>query len=613
MTSRQKLDGLVTAVATELMGVTYATLQEASKQLLHRLVDYFEVDLSFLRRNDHDLGATILVAEWPPRCEVPMPDPLGVIFFADADPTFAALEDLSSVLVRRPDNDDQYQDRVRQGSGIRGVSLATVPLMSGEITTGTLGFIKYGDREWQPDEINALRAMAALLAQLQARVAAEERLRYLAYHDELTGLATRRGLADHLAERLTAGAPGPVGLIFLDVDRLKALNSFLGHAAGDQFLQTLARRLKEASPEDHLVARLGGDEFVAVLTGPADEDRARAYAELMRAAANKPVQVGGEEISRAVSVGVALGEPGTTNVSELMNQADQAMLQAKFRGGNTSWVFTAEMRRQNEIRTDIELHLVTAIRSNSLLLQYQPQVTTITGEIIGVEALVRWPHPHLGLLPPAAFIDLIETTNLAGELGRWVLETSCRQVKAWHAKFPDRQPIGMSVNVSPAELITTDFAETVRRTLEDCDLEGRHLTLEITEKAIVRDNKQALLTLRGLKKLGVKVAIDDFGTGYSSFAQLKSLPVDELKIDRGFVRDLGLNSNDLAIVRSIISLADAFGLQTVAEGVETELAAVTLIALGCVRAQGFLYSKPCSVIEIEHILRMKNQTLRHID
>lgn len=613
MTSRQKLDGLVTAVATELMGVTYATLQEASKQLLHRLVDYFEVDLSFLRRNDHDLGATILVAEWPPRCEVPMPDPLGVIFFADADPTFAALEDLSSVLVRRPDNDDQYQDRVRQGSGIRGVSLATVPLMSGEITTGTLGFIKYGDREWQPDEINALRAMAALLAQLQARVAAEERLRYLAYHDELTGLATRRGLADHLAERLTAGAPGPVGLIFLDVDRLKALNSFLGHAAGDQFLQTLARRLKEASPEDHLVARLGGDEFVAVLTGPADEDRARAYAELLRGAANKPVQVGGEEISRAVSVGVALGEPGTTNVSELMNQADQAMLQAKFRGGNTSWVFTAEMRRQNEIRTDIELHLVTAIRSNSLLLQYQPQVTTITGEIIGVEALVRWPHPHLGLLPPAAFIDLIETTNLAGELGRWVLETSCRQVKAWHAKFPDRQPIGMSVNVSPAELITTDFAETVRRTLEDCDLEGRHLTLEITEKAIVRDNKQALLTLRGLKKLGVKVAIDDFGTGYSSFAQLKSLPVDELKIDRGFVRDLGLNSNDLAIVRSIISLADAFGLQTVAEGVETELAAVTLIALGCVRAQGFLYSKPCSVIEIEHILRIKNQTLRHID
>jgi len=613
MTSRQKLDGLVTAVATELMGVTYATLQEASKQLLHRLVDYFEVDLSFLRRNDHDLGATILVAEWPPRCEVPMPDPLGVIFFADADPTFAALEALSSVLVRRPDNDDQYQDRVRQGSGIRGVSLATVPLMSGEITTGTLGFIKYGDREWQPDEINALRAMAALLAQLQARVAAEERLRYLAYHDELTGLATRRGLADHLAERLTAGAPGPVGLIFLDVDRLKALNSFLGHAAGDQFLQTLARRLKEASPEDHLVARLGGDEFVAVLTGPADEDRARAYAELLRGAANKPVQVGGEEISRAVSVGVALGEPGTTNVSELMNQADQAMLQAKFRGGNTSWVFTAEMRRQNEIRTDIELHLVTAIRSNSLLLQYQPQVTTITGEIIGVEALVRWPHPHLGLLPPAAFIDLIETTNLAGELGRWVLETSCRQVKAWHAKFPDRQPIGMSVNVSPAELITTDFAETVRRTLEDCDLEGRHLTLEITEKAIVRDNKQALLTLRGLKKLGVKVAIDDFGTGYSSFAQLKSLPVDELKIDRGFVRDLGLNSNDLAIVRSIISLADAFGLQTVAEGVETELAAVTLIALGCVRAQGFLYSKPCSVIEIEHILRIKNQTLRHID
>ena len=606
MTVKLTLDDLVTSVATDLMGVTAETLHSSSERLLHQLVDYFEVDLSFLRRNDHELGATVLVAEWPPRPDIPVPDPLGIIFFATADPTFASLEKLDSVLIVRPTGDsDEYQDRVRQASGIPSVSLATVPLMAGGTTSGTLGFIKYGDRAWESGEINALRAVAALLTQLQARVAAEERLRHLAYHDELTGLATRRALSDHLGERLVAGAAGPVAVIFIDVDRLKALNSFLGHAAGDQFLATLAHRMSNASPRNHLLARLGGDEFVAIMQGPVDEAEATAYADLLRRVANQPVQVGGEEISRAVSIGLSLGEPGVANVSELMNQADQAMLQAKSRGGNEIAVFTGDMRRQNEIRTDIELHLVTAIRGGSLILHYQPEVDMLTGEIIGVEALVRWPHPNLGLLPPGQFIDVIETTNLAGELGRWVLETGCRQLRQWHLKFPGGTPLGLSVNVTPAELITRDFVSTVAQTLADCGVEGEHLTLEITEQAIVRDTEQALATLRGLKEIGVKVAIDDFGTGYSSLAQLKSLPVDGLKIDRGFVQDLGTSADDLAIVRSIIGLAGSFGLDIVAEGVETELAAATLVALGCNRAQGFLYAKPGSADDLEHLLEAK--------
>jgi diguanylate cyclase (GGDEF)-like protein len=603
MSVKLHLDDLVTQVATDLMAVSSTTLHSSSEKLLHELVDYFEVDLSFLRTNDHEIGATVLVAEWPPRDEIPTPDPLGTIYFAGADPTFAALENLSSVLIVRPGQvDDEYQSRVREGSGIDGVSLATVPLMNGGRTTGTLGFIKYGDRAWTPDEINALRAVAALLAQLQARVAAEERLRYLAYHDELTGLATRRALTDHLAERLAPGQPGPVAVLFADVDRLKALNSFLGHAAGDQFLQTLAHRLKTASDEPHMVARLGGDEFVMIMDGPADEERAKEYALKLLPLANAPTQVGGEEISRAVSLGVALGTPGKSHVSELINEADQAMLLAKADGGNDIIVFTDEMRRMSEIRTDIELHLVSAIRNGSLVLHYQPEVDLITGRITGVEALVRWPHPNLGLLPPSAFIDVIETTNLSGELGRWVLETSCRQLKQWHDAFPSEEPIGLSVNVSPAELITRDFVDSVGRSLDSTGLEGHHLTLEITEKAIVRDTLQALETLRGLKLLGVRVAIDDFGTGYSSLAQLKSLPVDKLKIDRGFVSDLGSNSDDLAIVRSIVGLAASFGLDTVAEGVESEVAAATLIALGCSRAQGFLYAKPLESVEIESML-----------
>ena len=597
------LDELVTKTATDLMGVTAATLPGASQDLLRHLVDYFDVDLSFLRRNDAARGTTTLVAEWPPRPDIPDPDPLGVVYFADADPVFAATEHLSSVMLTRPDGaDEKYQQRVREASGIQGgVSSATVPLLDANCTVGVLGFIKYGDRDWDETEINALRAVASLLAQLQARVAAEVQLLSLAFHDELTGLANRRGLVGYLTEAIAADSPEPVAVIFLDVDRLKAVNSFFGHAAGDQFLRTLASRLEgiTAAEGDHLLGRLGGDEFVLALSACSGERAAVAIAERLRHAAREPINVGGEEISRPVSFGVALGTPGESTASELMGRADQAMMQSKARGGDEISVFTEEMRRLNKVRNNIELHLGTAIRNGSLILHYQPEVDLVTGSVLSVEALVRWPHPTLGLLQPSSFVDIVEATNLGCELGRWVIETGCRQLAEWHHRYPE---LGLSVNVSPAQLISLDLESTVTQILRSCNLQPRLLTVEITEHALVRDTDQTLATLNGLKGLGVKIAVDDFGTGYSSFAQLKSLPVDTLKIDRGFVRDLGVSGHDLAIVRSIISLADAFGLQLVAEGVETEVAATTLLALGCTRAHGFLFAKPSPAWEMESVL-----------
>ena len=550
------LEQLVTSVATDLMGVTAPTLQSASVKLLHQLVDYFAVDVSFLRRHDHRQGTTTLVAEWPPRCDVPKPDPLGIVRFDNADSVVAATEHLSTVMLTRPDGADvDYQDRVRQGSGIEGgVSSATVPLRDANCTVGVLGFIKYGDRQWSDAEINALRAVAALFSQIQARVAAEESLLNLAFHDELTGLANRRALVGYLARRMEAGFPGPVAVIFMDVDRLKAVNSFFGHTAGDEYLRTLARRLKEVAGQDHVLGRLGGDEFVLVMSGWVDEPSVFAMAERLRRAARQPIHLGGEEVSRGVSLGLALGTPGELTVSELMGRADQAMMQSKTRGGDEISIFTAGMHRRNGIRTDIELHLGTAIRNGSLILHYQPEVDLVTGSIIGVEALVRWPHPTLGLLQPHSFIDIVEATNLDGELGRWVIETGCRQLTEWHQEHPW---LRLSVNVSPAQLITVDFVSSVAQILRTCDLEPQHLTVEITEQALIRDTDQALATVRGLRAIGVTVAVDAFGTGYSSFAQLKSLPVDILKIDRGFVRDLGTSSHDLAIVRSIIGLADS--------------------------------------------------------
>ena len=283
-----------------------------------------------------------------------------------------------------------------------------------------------------------------------------------------------------------------------------------------------------------------------------------------------------------------------------MGRADQAMLHAKSQGGNAITLFTPEMRRRNEIRTDIELHLGSAIRNGYLVLHYQPEVDLATGEILGFEALVRWPHPTLGLLQPSEFIEVAEATNLAGELGRWVIDAGCQQLRVWHDRYPTRC-LGLSVNVSPAQLITLDFAATVAQTLDDTGLDGRLLTLEITEHALVRDTEQALTTLRELKEIGVKVALDDFGTGYSSFAQL-NLPVDTLKIDRSFVQHLGENPNDLAIVRSIVGLAKAFGMELVAEGVETQRAADMLLEMGCRRAQGYLFAKPYPAEEVEWAL-----------
>src|SRR6478736_2091608 len=247
MPTKLTLEELVTQAATDLMGVTAITLRVATQNLLRELVDYFGVDSSFLRRNDHRIRASILVAEWPPRVDVPSPDPLEVVFFEGADPTFAASEHLSHVTITRPGelfgadvDDSDYQDLVRRASGVQvGVSLAVVPLLSIQDTMGVLGFVKYGDRAWSDAE--------------------------------MTGLANRRALVDHLDDRLRPGQPGPVGLVFMDVDRLKALNNFFGHAAGDQYLQTLATRLRDRVSADHLLARLGGDEFVLVMSGASGE------------------------------------------------------------------------------------------------------------------------------------------------------------------------------------------------------------------------------------------------------------------------------------------------------------------------------------------------------
>ncbi|MFF2084785.1 EAL domain-containing protein [Nocardia sp. NPDC058176] len=593
----------MTQVASELMGVDATTVVSASEQVLAGLVAYFDVDFAYLRHTDHEHRRTLLIAEWPRRTEPPEPDPLRVIEFDRADSLFRASEHaVEPIVVSRGGEYPDYQETIKQSAGMSSAVTACVPLVSRGRSTGVLGFVRRGDRTWTTRELNVLKAIAALFAQLQARVEAEDRLRYIASHDDLTGLANRRALLEYMEQRLAPGNPGPVATFFLDLDRLKALNDFLGHNAGDNFIRALSARLRENFEPDDMIARLGGDEFVIVLAKTIDPVAAELEANRIQELVGRRVSVGQESVSRGVSVGVALGVPGETTVSDVLRRADHALLSAKSGGGNGVAVFTDAMRVQFELQDDVEVNLRSAVSDGSMVLHYQPEVDLRTGRIVALEALVRWQHPTRGLLPPGAFVSVAEATNLAGELGRWVIRSACSQFADWRRRGLAANVV-IRINVSPVQLVSADFVERIEDILRLFGIDGSSVCLEITEHVVVQDLVRTRLTLRGLKRMGVQIAIDDFGTGYSSLSHLKALPVDAVKIDRGFVQRLGDSNDDLAIVKSIIGLAGSFGLGVVGEGVETPMAARTLVGLGCYRAQGFLIARPMPAEEVEAQLR----------
>jgi diguanylate cyclase len=469
------------------------------------------------------------------------------------------------------------------------------------VTTGVLGFVNFRGRKWKQQEVGTLGAVATLFAQLQARIAAEERLRYLAEHDDLTGLHNRRSVVAHLSERLAAGCPGPVAVLYLDVDRLKSINDYFGHAAGDFYLRVFAERLQASMGGLGTIGRIGGDEFLvfpdrAMLTGTAE-----SLAHRLQTTLRGPLKIGDDVITPSVSIGMAVGRPGRDDTADLLRRADEAALTAKRAGGNQVAVCTNDISRNVVFRNDIELHLQAGIDSDALLLHYLPEVDLLTRAILGAEALVRWRHPTRGLLLPDSFIGVAESTNLAGELGRWVMRAACAEFSRWRSRGVGRN-VTLRINVSPRQLVIPGFVGTVGEIIDEFGINADAVCLEITERAVVRDIETTRRTLAKLKEVGVQIAIDDFGTGYAVLSHLKSLPVDTLKIDAGFVRDLDTNTSDLAIVRSILVLAEAFGLQLVAEGVETPAAALTLIQHGCHRAQGFLFSRPVAGEHMESLL-----------
>jgi diguanylate cyclase (GGDEF)-like protein/PAS domain S-box-containing protein len=438
------------------------------------------------------------------------------------------------------------------------------------------------------------------------RKLAEERIHFMANHDALTGLPNRALLNDRLSQALLYAQRYDrwVTALFIDLDNFKFINDSLGHNAGDELLKTIAKRMVDCVRATDTVVRLGGDEFVVVLFDqPKNADVISETVQKIRAKIAEPVRLEGHELRVTSSLGVATYPDDGRDAETLLANADAAMYRAKDVGRDNFQFYTPEMNVKVHEKFLLQEQLRNAVVRSEFVLHYQPQVDLRTGRVFAVEALVRWNHPKLGVVPPVAFIPMAEETGLIVPIGDWVLREACRQNKAW--QDVGLAPLVVSVNVSARQFREKTLVSRVAGALKDSGLEAKYLELEVTESLIMQDVNLAVATMEELQGLGVQLSIDDFGTGYSSLSALKSYPVARLKIDKSFVDGLPANEDDKAVASAVISLGQKLNLRVIAEGVETEAQAMFLRDNNCDEMQGYLFSKPLPAQEIEALLSAK--------
>ncbi|MGZ8983903.1 MAG: EAL domain-containing protein [Methylotenera sp.] len=446
----------------------------------------------------------------------------------------------------------------------------------------------------------------AILGDISERKLAEERIQQLAHYDVLTGLPNRVLFGDRLKQSLIHAVRNQysLALLFLDLDRFKQINDTLGHGVGDQLLQMVAQRLMECLREQDTVSRQGGDEFLAVLPGT-DAAGAELVAGKMLQAVSQPYVIEGHDLRITSSIGIAIYPDHAQDASSLIKYADVAMYQAKEGGRNHYLLFDPSMNVSTYERLTLETNLRTALERNQFQLYYQPQVDLADGRIIGCEALIRWHPPELGMISPASFIPLAEETGLIIPISDWVLEEAIRQCRAWHDA--GLLELTVAVNLSPLQFRQRNLHEQVSGLLDQYAVDANMLDLELTEGILMQGVERTLTTLHGLAALGVGISIDDFGTGYSSLSYLKRFPIQKLKIDQSFIRDVTTDSNDATMVRTIILMAHSLKLHVIAEGVETVEQADFLRESGCERAQGRLFGHPMPAEEFAEMLNKTRQ------
>ncbi len=453
-----------------------------------------------------------------------------------------------------------------------------------------------------------VQAVANVLADALERHAADQALRHRVLHDSLTGLPNRLSFVDTLGEALSRAAvsSSPVGILFIDLDHFKLINDSLGHHAGDALLRAVAPRLRAHLRPGDIVARFGGDEFGILIDRLADEGEAIAIADRVAAAFSHPFSIDGVEHFVTASIGVAVtraSDRQSVNAELLIRDADAAMYRAKEGGRARCELFDAEMRAGAMRRLEIERDLRHALDRDELTLYYQPVVDLRSGEITGLEALVRWRHPERGLLDPSEFVSIAEDSGLIEPIGRWVQEHACLQALKWHEQRPDSRPFDVAVNLSARQVAHRDLPGTVEQIIARTGLDPVNLRLEITESVLVEESATAVSSLEALNEIGVRLVLDDFGTGYSSLAYLSRFPFHALKIDRSFVDGLGIEQERTAIVEAIVGMARALSLEFIAEGVENEVQLAELRRLGCDYAQGHLFHPAMPAGEVTRLLR----------
>jgi len=454
------------------------------------------------------------------------------------------------------------------------------------------------------ESINGM--LDALAASERERMATEEEIRSLAFYDPLTHLPNRRLLLERLRHAMiSSGRNERAGaLLFIDLDNFKTLNDTLGHDMGDLLLEQVAGRLVHCIREGDTVARLGGDEFVVMLEGLGrEEGDAAAQAETIGrkvlAALNAPYELAGRRHQSTSSIGITLFESQRHTIDELMKRADLAMYNAKTAGRNTLRFFDPRMQTVVTARAALEADLREGLALGQFVLYYQSQ-RDVNSRVTGAEVLLRWQHPERGLVAPNDFIPLTEETGLIIPIGQWVLEQACRQLAAWSGEHAAH--LSIAVNISVRQFRQADFVGQVLQALADSGADARRLKLELTESLLMDDVEEIIGKMTALKRHGVMFSLDDFGTGYSSLSYLKRLPLDQLKIDQSFVRDVTIDANDAAIASTIVALAHHMGLDVIAEGVETAAQADFLVSIGCCAFQGFLYGQPVPLAQFEQLL-----------
>jgi len=461
-------------------------------------------------------------------------------------------------------------------------------------------------RKWENDRLvreHVLRLEEAITTRTQGLEAANQKLRHLATHDPLTGLPNRVLLDDRLQQAIVHADRDmrSFALLVCDLDRFKLINESLGHRAGDELLQEVARRLATVTRAADTLARLGGNEFVLIGTSIGDADDAAGLAARVMDVLQAPVRIAAIDIYVSPSIGIAMYPDDGVTMQALLTRADAAMHSAKQHGRGNFRRYAPGMDAGIEDRVQLESDLHHAVALNQFELYYQPKVDTQTGEVRSAEALIRWIHPMRGIVSPAEFIPLAEECGLIGEIGGWVIREACRQTRVWQI---DGVPaLRVSVNLSASQFRDSGLLDLIRSALDDAGLEPRYLEVELTESAVMSDPEKSIDILEHLSAMGVLVSVDDFGTGYSSMSYLRRFPIDKLKIDRVFIDEIVSRPEDASIVRAIVSLAHSLRLKVVAEGVETPAQLDFLKTAGCDEYQGYHFSRPLPAADFERLMR----------